>query len=54
MSYTRGKKFIYDVKLANRFIQCGCRCIETGYNKKSNKFFWAFNYNDVQPYYENK
>lgn len=49
-----GKKYIYGVELANTFIQLGYRCIETGFNAKSNRFYWVFNYDEVQAYYENK
>ena len=52
-NYTqRGKKYIYSVERANEFIQRGYRCIETGFNAKQQKFFWAFNYNEVQSFYE--
>lgn len=47
----RGKKYIYSVSQANEFIQKGYRCIETGFNAKQQKFFWAFDYEEVQEYY---
>ena len=54
-NYTqRGKKYIYSVERANEFIQRGYRCIETGFNAKSQKFFWVFNYGEVQDYYKDK
>lgn len=50
----KGKKYIYSVERANEFMQRGYRCIETGYNAKSHKFFWVFNYLEVQAYYYDK
>ena len=47
----KGKKYIYSVGQANEFIQRGYRCIETGFNAKQQKFFWAFDYEEVQEYY---
>lgn len=49
----RGKKYIYSVEQANEFIQRGYRCIETGFNAKQRKIFWAFDYAEVQDYYKN-
>lgn len=54
MYTTKGKKYIYDVNFANELIQKGYRCIETGINPKSNKFYWVFDYNEVQSYYNSK
>ena len=52
-NYTqRGKKYIYKVERANDLIQYGCKCIETGFNAKQQKFFWVFDYNEVQPFYD--
>ena len=52
-NYTqRGKKYIYSVERANELIQLGYRCIETGFNAKGQKFFWVFDYNEVQPFYD--
>lgn len=48
----RGKKYIYSVDQANEFIQRGYKCIETGFNAKQRKYFWVFNYEEVQDYYE--
>lgn len=48
----KGKKYIYSVERANEFMQRGYRCIETGYSLKSHKFFWVFNYEEVQGFYE--
>ena len=48
----KGKKYIYSVDRANEFIQRGYRCIETGFNAKQQRFFWTFNYDEVQPFYE--
>lgn len=50
----KGKKYIYSVERANEFIQAGYHCIETGYNAKSHKFFWVFNYLEVQAFYYDK
>lgn len=50
----KGKKYIYSVERANEFMQRGYHCIETGYNAKSHKFFWVFNYLEVQAYYYDK
>lgn len=48
----RGKKYIYSVIQANEFIQRGYRCIETGFNAKSQKYYWVFDYEEVQEYYK--
>ncbi len=48
----KGKKYIYSVIQANEFIQMGYRCLETGFNSKQRKYFWVFDYNEVQSYYE--
>ena len=48
----KGKKYIYSVIQANEFIQRGYRCLETGFNSKQRKYYWVFDYNEVQPYYE--
>ena len=54
-NYTqRGKKYIYSVERANEFIQRGYCCIETGFNAKQQRFFWVFNYDEVQDYYNDK
>ena len=50
----RGKKYIYSVERANDLIQYGCRCIETGFNAKCQRFYWTFIYDEVQPFYEAK
>lgn len=50
----RGKKYIYSVERANELIQYGCRCIETGFNAKQQRFYWTFNYDEVQPFYEER
>ena len=50
----KGKKYIYSVDRANEFIQRGYRCIETGFNAKQQRFFWVFNYDEVQDYYNDK
>lgn len=54
MYVQRGKKYIYSVNLANEFIQRGYRCIETGFNENSKKYFWVFLYDEVQPYFKNR
>lgn len=51
MYIQKGKKYIYSVDQANEFIQRGYRCVETGFNAKQQKFFWAFDYEEVQEYY---
>lgn len=48
----KGKKYIYSVIQANEFIQRGYRCLETGFNSKQRKYYWVFDYEEVQPYYE--
>ena len=48
----KGKKYVYSVIQANEFIQRGYRCFETGFNSKQRKYYWVFDYNEVQPYYE--
>jgi len=48
----QGKKYIYSVIQANEFIHRGYRCIETGFNSKQRKYFWVFNYDEVQEYYK--
>lgn len=48
----KGKKYIYSVIQANEFIQRGYRCLETGFNSKQRKYYWVFDYDEVQPYYE--
>ena len=50
----RGKKYIYSVERANEFIQRGYRCIETGFNAKQQRFFWVFDYEEVQDFYNDK
>lgn len=50
----KGKKYIYSVERANEFIQRGYRCIETGFNVNKHRFFWVFNYEEVQDYYNEK
>lgn len=47
----KGKKYIYSVIQANEFIQRGYRCLETGFNSKQRKYFWVFDYEEVQDYY---
>lgn len=54
MYTSRGKKYIYAVNFANELIQKGYRCIETGVNPTSNKYFWVFDYNEVQSYYNDR
>ena len=48
----KGKKYIYSVERANEFIKRGSRCLETGFNAKQQRFFWVFDYKEVQPFYE--
>lgn len=48
----KGKKYIYSVIQANEFIQMEYRCLETRFNSKQRKYFWVFDYNEVQSYYE--
>ena len=40
----KGKKYIYLVIQANEFIQREYRCLETGFNAKSQKYYWVFDY----------
>ena len=52
-NYTqRGKKYIYSVARAKEFMQRGYRCLETGFNAKQQRFFWVFDYQEVQPFYD--
>lgn len=48
----KGKKYIYSVDRANEFMKRGYRCIETGFNARQQRFYWTFNYDEVQPFYE--
>lgn len=48
----KGKKYIYSVIQADEFIQRGYRCLGAGFNSKQRKYYWVFDYNEVQPYYE--
>lgn len=50
--YTQKEKYIYSVIQANKFIQKGYRCLETGFNSKQRKYYWVFDYNEVQEYYK--
>lgn len=52
MTYS-GKKYIYSVDHANKLIEMGFICIGTGFNVKSHKYYWVFNWTEIQPYYEN-
>lgn len=45
------KKYIYNYKQADFFIKQGAICIGTGFNAKSDRYFWEFNYNKIQDYY---
>lgn len=47
-----GKKYIYSVNQADEFIQRGYKCIGTGFNAKSGKYYWVFYYDEVQDYYK--
>lgn len=49
-----GKKYIYAVEHANKLIELGYRCIGTGFNAKSQKYYWVFNYEEIQGYYDRK
>ena len=42
------KKYIYRVSVAQKLINNGIRCIDTGFNAKCQKFYWVF------PFYEYK
>lgn len=46
------KKYIYVIEHANKLMQMGFRCLETGFNAKSQKIYWAFDHKEIQPYYE--
>lgn len=48
----RGKKYIYSVVQANEFLKLGYKCLETGFNAKQQKYFWTFDYEEVQEYYK--
>ena len=45
------KKYIYNYKQADFFMKIGAKCIGTGFNAKSDRYFWEFNYNQLQEYY---
>lgn len=45
------KKYIYNFKQADFFIKQGAVCIGTGFNAKSGKYYWEFNYDQLQKYY---
>ncbi len=46
------KKYVYNMKQANFFMQEGVRCLGTGYNGNSKRVFYIFNYDEIQPAYE--
>ena len=52
MYIQKGKKYIYSVERANEFMKRGYRCLETGFNAKRQRFFWVFDYKEVQPFYK--
>ena len=51
-------KYIYDYKWANYLMTHGVTCRGTGFNRNTNSFYWAFDYEECQPvyneYYANK
>lgn len=46
------RKYIYSANHANELMEEGYRCLGTGYNSNSGKFFWVFDYLEIQPYYQ--
>lgn len=47
-----GKKYIYNCAHANELMQDGYKCLGTGFNGNSGRYFWVFSWNEIQPYYE--
>ena len=44
-------KFIYNCSWANYLILQGASCLGTGVSQSTGKYFWCFNYDEVQPIY---
>lgn len=49
-----GKKYIYNCAHANELMEDGYRCLGTGFNGNSGRYFWVFSWNEIQPYYETR
>lgn len=47
-----GKKYIYNPKQANFFMEYGVKCIGTGINPSTGKMYWVFGYDDCQKAYD--
>ncbi|MCD8018699.1 MAG: hypothetical protein LUF92_03685 [Clostridiales bacterium] len=53
MAYSnKDKKYIYNVLQANEIIQMGIPCVETGFNPRRKRFYWAFDREEIQRYYK--
>lgn len=46
-----GKKYIYNIKQANFYIQEGCKVLETGIHHSTGKIFYVFNWEETQQAY---
>lgn len=47
-----GKKFIYDIKMANFYMQKGAVCIGTGIHKETGNVFWCFKFEGTEKIYD--
>lgn len=52
MSNRTNYKYIYSVRFANFLMTQGVICRGTGFNEKKGQYFWAFDYDECQPAYE--
>lgn len=41
-------KYIYNVKIANFLLMNGIVCYGTGYNDKTNSYYWCFDRNECR------
>ena len=47
-----GKKYIYNVEMANFFMQNGVVCLGTGIHRTTKRVYYIFGYNECQEAYE--
>ena len=47
-----GKKYIYNVEMANFFMQEGVKCLGTGIHRTTKRVYYIFGYNECQEAYE--
>ena len=47
-----GKKYIYNVEMANFFMQEGVVCLGTGIHHTTMRVYYIFGYNECQEAYE--